>query len=174
MKHMTYLLMLLLFTGCASLNDSLTPSMSVMKDDFDGSIVVRQSPVSSSSGMSEGWHTLGFEWNQKSPDIIFITAGTNGTVNITDVEFNADGKIISDIKMASIITEYGKWSTRRFSMPWSDFLKIANAKSVKMKVVKLNSYTVSSFGSANSGAVVNTKIPPFVEKVRELRTGVTK
>lgn len=174
MRKIYLFLIILVFPGCASLNDSLTPSMSVMKDDFDGSIVIRQSPVSAASGMSEGWHTLGFEWNQKSPDIIYITAGVNGTVNITDVEFNADGTLISDIKTASTLTEYGKWSTRRFAMPWSDFLKITNAKSVKMKVVQINNYTVSSFGSVNPGAVVNSKIPPFVAKVEELRSGAGK
>jgi len=169
MKMVIYLLVALVFSGCASMNDSLTPSMSVVKDDFDGSIIVRQAPVSAASSMSEGWHTLGFEWNQKTPDIIYITAGTNGTVNITDVEFNADGNIISNIKTASTLTEYGKWSTRRFSMSWNDFLKITNAKSVKMKVVQINDYTVSSFGPENSGAIVNTKIPPFLKKVQELR-----
>jgi len=174
MRKISIFLVFLVFSGCASLNDSITPSMSVMKDDFDGSIVVRQSPVSAASGMSEGWHTLGFEWDQKSPDIIYITAGTNGTVNITDVKFNADGTIISDIKTASTLTEYGKWSTRRFAMSWSDFLKVANANSVKMKVVQINNYTVSSFGSANSGAVINSKIPPFVAKVKELRSGSGK
>ncbi len=169
MKIIIYLIVAMVFFGCASINDSLTPSMSVVKDDFDGSIIVRQSPVSATSSMSEGWHTLGFEWNQKTSDIIYITAGTNGTVNITDVEFNADGNIISNIKTASTLTEYGKWSTRRFSMPWDDFLKITNAKSVKMKVVQINNYTVSSFGPANSGAIVNKKISPFLKKVQELR-----
>jgi hypothetical protein len=53
--------------------------MSLVKDDFDGSIIVRQTPVSASSSMSEAWHTLGFSWNQKTPNIIYITAGTVGT-----------------------------------------------------------------------------------------------
>lgn len=174
MKLFSYILVVLMFAGCASVNDSLTPPMSVNKDDFDGSIIVRQSPVSAASSISEGWHTLGFEWNQNSPNTIFITAGTNGSVNITDVQFNVDGKIISNIKTASTLTEYDKWSTRRFSMSWSDFLEIANAKSVKMKVVQINSYTVSSFGPEHSGAVVNAKIPPFIKKVQELLSGASQ
>jgi hypothetical protein len=58
---------------------------------------------------------------------------------------------------------------RRFAMSWQDFLKIANAKSVKMKLVRLDEYTVSSFGPEHP-AVVNTRVAPFVEKVRELRS----
>ncbi len=170
MKRSVLVLAVLLVAGCATMNDAMTPSLSVIKDDFDGSLVLRQSPVSSSSSLGEGWHTLGFEWNQKNPDTVFITAGTNGIVNITDVAFNADGQVISSIKPASTITEYGQWSTRRFSMSWEDFLKIATAKSVKMKVVRINDYTVSSFGPEHSGAIVNTKIQPFVDKVRELRS----
>jgi hypothetical protein len=169
-----WILAISLVAGCATMNDALMPSLSVIKDDFNGSTIVRQYPVSSSSSLSEGWHTLGFEWIQKTPDTIFITAGTNGIVNITDVAFNADGQVISSIKPASTITEYGQWSTRRFAMSWEDFLKVANAKSVKMKVVRINDYTVSSFGFDHSEAIVNTKIPPFVEKVRELRSGVEK
>ena len=174
MRIFAFILTLSLVSGCATMNDAMTPSLAEFKDDFDGSMVVRQSPVSSSSSLSEGWHTLGFEWNQKTPDIIFITAGTNGIVNITDVVFNADGQIISSIKPASTITEYGQWSTRRFAMSWENFLKVANAKSVKMKVARINDYTVSSFGPNHSKAIVNTKIPPFVEKVRGLRSGVGK
>jgi len=170
MRNIVLMLVAVLVAGCASMNDAMTPSISITKDDFDGSLIVRQPPVSSSSSLSEGWHTLGFEWNQKNPDTIFITAGTNGTVNITDVAFNADGQVISSIKPASTITEYGQWSTRRFSMSWEDFLKVASAKSVKMKVVRINDYTVSSFGPEHSGAIVNTKIQPFVEKVVELKS----
>jgi hypothetical protein len=160
----------LVTAGCASVRDSLTPSASVMKDDFDGATIVRQSPVSASGNISEGWHTLGFEWNQKTPDTVYIVAGTNGRVNVTEVAFNADGKVISQIQPASALTEYGSWSTRRFAMSWQDFLAIANAKSVKMRLVRINDYTVSSFGPDYPNALVNAKIPPFVTKVQELRS----
>jgi len=164
------LLGVLLSSGCASVNDAMTPSLSVFKDDFDGSTIVRQSPVSSSSSLSEGWHTLGFEWNQKTPDTVFITAGTNGITNVTDVAFNVDGQVISNIKPVSTITEYGSWSTRRFHMPLEDFLKVANGKSVKMKLTRNNDYSVSSFGTEVSGAVVSSKLPPFVGKLKELQS----
>jgi hypothetical protein len=146
------------------------PSLSVIKDEFDGSTIVQQDAVSSSSSYAEGWHTLGFEWHQKTPDIVFVTAGTNSVAAITDLAFNADGELISRIKPDSAITDYGSLSTRRFAMTWQDFLKIANAKSVKMKLVRINDYTVSSFGTENSGAVVNSTIAPFVAKVLELRS----
>ena len=146
------------------------PSLSVLKDEFDGSTIVQQEAVSSSSSYAEGWHTLGFEWREKTPDLVFVTAGTNSLAAITDLAFNADGELISRIKPDSAITDYGSVSTRRFVMTWQDFLKIANAKSVKMKLVRVNDYTVSSFGAEHSGAVVNSTIAPFVVKVSELRS----
>jgi len=157
-------------TDVSLMDDSVTPSLSVIKDEFDGSTIVQQDAVSSSSSLAEGWHTLGFEWHQKTPDIVFVTAGANWIVTITDLAFNADGELISRIRPASATTEYGSLSTRRFAMAWQDFLKIANAKSVKMKLVRINDYTVSSFGADHSAAVVNTRIAPFVAKVLELRS----
>jgi hypothetical protein len=162
----------LALSGCMALpgmEGGSTPSPSVIQDEFDGSTIVRQEVVNSSSSVAEGWHALGFEWRQKTPEIVFITAGTNGTATITDLAFNADGEIINRIKPSTASTDYGWVSTRQFTMSWQDFLKITSAKSVKMKVIHLNDYTVSSFGPAHSGTVVNSRIAPFVEKVRELR-----
>lgn len=146
------------------------PSLSVTTDEFDGSTVVQQGAVSSSSSHGEGWHTLGFEWHQKTPEIVFVTAGTNSVATITDLAFNADGVLISRITPASALTDYGSLSERRFAMTWQDFLKIANAKTVKMKLVRINDSTVSSFGTEHPGAVVNSTIAPFVAKVSELRS----
>ncbi len=174
----------LALAGCAPtpvdatlIKDSATPSLSVIKDEFNGSTVVQQEAVRSSSSLSEGWHALGFEWHQKTPEIVFVTAGANWSVTITDLAFNADGEVISGIRPVRASPEYrsrehGSWSTRRFAMSWQDFLKIANAKSVKMKLVRVDDYTVSSFGPDHPGAVVNARIAPFVAKVRELRSGV--
>ena len=177
MKAGVVALLELALVGCAAvptdaslLEDSAIPSLPVTKDEFDGSAIVQQVPVSSSSSLAEGWHALGFEWHQKTPEIIFITAGAIGSVTLTDLAFNADGELISRIRPASAGTEYGSSSTRRFAMSWQDFLKIANAKSVKMKLVRLDEYTVSSFGPEHPEAVVNARIAPFVEKVRELRS----
>lgn len=172
-QHALCFATIVLIAGCGAtgtaLNDAMSPSMQIFKDDFDGATIVRQEPVSAADGPSEAWHTLGFEWSQKTPDLIYITVGVHGVANITEVAFNADGQILENIKTASAHTEYGKWSTRRFVMPWPLFLAVANAKSVKMKVVRLNDYGVSSFGPNHSWAIVNSKIPPFVGKVHELR-----
>ncbi len=159
----------MLLVGCANMNDAMTPSLRAQSDPFDGSTIISQAPVSAASSMSEGWHTMGFEWNQKYPDVVFLEVGTNGITNVTGVAFNVDGKIIENIKEASVLTKYGSWSTRRLVMPINDFVKVAQGQDVKMKLMQIDTYSVSSFGSSNSGAVVNSKFPPFLNKLRELK-----
>src|SRR5690606_34339929 len=107
-------------------------------------------------------------------DTAFITVGTDGITNVTEVAFNVDGELVSSVETASAITKYGGGSTRRFQMPLTDFFKVASGKVVKMKVVRINDYSVSSFGSEVSGAIVNSKFAPFVAKVRELKGIVSK
>lgn len=158
---------LFLISGCANFNDAMTPSLAVKTDQFDGSVIIVQPPISASSSLSEGWHTLGFEWNQKFPDEIFITVGVSDIDNVMGVKFNVDGKVITNIKDASTLTKYGDWSTRRFVMPISDFVKVAQGRDVKMKVMQIDTYSVSSFGSINSGAIVNAKFAPFIQKLKE-------
>jgi len=148
------------------------PPLSVVRDEFDGSVIVQQDAVSSSSSYSEGWHTLGFEWHQKTPEIVFVTAGTNSVSTITDLAFNADGELITRIRPASALTDYGSLTTRRFAMTWQDFVKIADAKTVKMKLVRISDSTVSSFGTEHPGAVVSSRLAPFVAKVLEVRSSV--
>ena len=167
MKKLMLLLIVTLLAGCASVNDSLTPALTAKKDPFDGALVVYQAPVSAASSMSEGWNTLGFEWNQKYPDVVFLEVGTNGVTNVTGVAFNVDGRIIENIKEASLLTKYGSWSTRRLAIPIQDFLVVSQGKDVKMKVYQIDVYTVSSFGLSHPGAVVNKKIPPFLQKLKE-------
>ena len=162
------IVLMLLAAGCAGVNDSLTPSMRVMKDNFDGATIVYQPDVGSASSISEPFHTLGFEWVSRTPEIVYVTAGVTGVKNIYGLAFNADGKVIDRIDTASQQTEYGQRSTRRFGMTWSDFLTVASGKDVKMRVSMGNTYSVSSFGSSTS-ATVNPKFAPFVDKVRELR-----
>ncbi|MEZ9571874.1 hypothetical protein AB4249_00330 [Vibrio sp. 10N.261.55.F4] len=156
-----------LISGCAGFNDKMTPSVSIHQDQFDGSLRIEQPPVSASSSLSEGWHTLGFQWNQKFPNVVFLEVGVSGITNVMGVAFNVDGQIIENVKEASKLTKYGDWSTRRLVMPLSDFVKVSQGKDVKMKVIQIDTYSVSSFGSANSGAVVNTKFAPFVQKLKE-------
>lgn len=169
MSRKIVLLAVLLFavSGCASFNNAMTPSLSVQQDQFDGSLIITQPPVSSASGLSEGWHTLGFQWSNKFPNVVFLEVGVSGITNVMGVAFNVDGQIIENIKEASALTKYGDWSTRRLVMPISDFLKVAQGNDVKMKVMQIDTYSVSSFGSANSGAIVNKKFGPFIQKLKE-------
>lgn len=162
-RHLGALLALLL-SACASMNDALHPSTQVLKDDFDGSLVVRQQPVSAANGMREPWHTLGFEWSQKHPDTVYLTVAANGTGNISEVAFNVDGRIYDNLKVVNA-------ASGRFAMSWNTFLALAEAGSVKMKVERLDQYTVSSFGPKHPGAAVNSRLPTFVTTVREVRAG---
>ncbi|WP_040552439.1 hypothetical protein [Rheinheimera nanhaiensis] len=155
------------FFGCVGINDTMTPSLSVQKDQFDGSLIINQPSVSASSSLTESWHTLGFQWNQKYPKVVFLEVGVQGVKNVTGVAFNVDGEVIENIKEASSLTAYGDWSTRRLVMPVSDFVKVAMGRDVKMKVTQIDTYTVSSFGLDRSGAIVNSKFPPFIQKLRE-------
>lgn len=152
-----------LIGACASLNDS-TPAVMVVKDDFDDTVIVRQAPVSSADSGGDAWHKLGFEWNQKKPDLVVITVGTRGVVNINGIAFKADGDRVDRIAAASALTEYGEWSSRRFVMNKEDFIKVAAANEVKMTVVLNDKYTVSTFGK-ESAAAVGSKFGPFLKKV---------
>jgi len=158
------LLLVCFINGCASINQSLTPGTKIVKSDFDNSIDVVQEPVSAASSLSEAWHTLGFRWNSKAPDIVFVTAGAHGVTNITGLSFNIDGKIV-DLEPASTLTNYDKWSTRQFKMDLPTFRKMAAAKDVKMKVVMIDTYSVSSFGQSEPDAVVSGKFSEFLSEV---------
>ena len=167
MKTLLSLILLtsiLLIIGCASLNQGLTPGAKTIVSDFDNSIEVIQKPVSSASSLSEAWHTLGFLWSSKSPDVVFLTAGTKGTLNITGLSFNIDGDIIS-VETASTLTDYDQWSTRQFMMPMEKFRKLAAAKIVKMKITMIDKYSVSSFGQTKPNAVVSGKFADFLRQV---------
>lgn len=176
---MTYLRVLatavvLFIAGCAQFNDVMTPGLGVIEDKFDGSAIVRQPPVSSSSTLAGAWTQLGFEWVQRTPDLVFVTVGVADIANVTGVAFNADGVFIENAADASVLTDlefYGRggWSFRRFSLPLDNFITVATANDVKMRVVMIDKYVVSSFGPANSGAIVNTKFAPFLAEVESRR-----
>ncbi len=182
MKALSALVIAGALAGCAgsdfgnSMNDALTPSASVMKDDFDGSVIVRQRPVGATSSFTEPMYQLGFDWTQKTPDRAYFTVGMAGIQSVTGLAFNADGKVIEAVD-ASHTTDFDTRGTyamttsiRRFSVPWSDFVAIAKARSVKMKVSRVNDYGVSSFGPDNPNAVVNVKFAPFIEQVEKIRS----
>ncbi|MGR5323405.1 hypothetical protein ACP3VW_05890 [Vibrio sp. DNB22_17_1] len=159
----------LFLTACASMNDALTPSVKVETDPFDNSVHVYQSPVSASSSMSEAWHTMGFDWKSSQPNTVYVTAGLNSIVNISNIEFNADGKFFKDVQQASAHTEYGDWSTRRFKMTLHDFEELSNANDVRFKIETLNTYSVSSFGKSNTNALVNAKFKPFLTAIYDAK-----
>ena len=169
----------LIASGCASMNDAMTPSAHIQKDEFDGSTIITQAPVSAAGSLSDAWNTMGFDWSSKTPDTVYVTIGVQGVSNISGVKFNADGAIIETAKPASVGTDYANatigmamngigdktTSTRRFAMPLSDFKTIATANDVRMRVEMINTYNVSKFGKANKNAIVNTKFGPFLKKI---------
>ena len=171
-----YVFVVLLVGGCAGFNDAMTPGVEVIQDQYYGTAIVRQEPVSAAQSLSEAWHTLGFEWVQKTPDRIYITAGIEGVRHLTGVEFKADDRVIGNIRPAAVMTEldyYGvdlpTWSGRRFVMSWADFQVIATAQTVLMRLDHVDKYSVSSFGQSHPSAIVTAKFGPFLAKVRELR-----
>ena len=103
-KLITALFFSLMLASCASMNDSLTPSLEVTKDPFDSTTTLSQKPVSS-SGVSEDWHTLGFTWSESTPDVVYLTVGTQGIDNVSGVQFMVDGKLIKSANTASVGTK---------------------------------------------------------------------
>ncbi len=156
-----------MMSGCQSINSAMTPSSRVSTDPFDGTTTVTQPPVSAAASLTEDWHTLGFEWTARTPNQVFLTPGVQGIDNIFGLEFNVAGRMIS-ASSASLTTDYADWSTRRFVVSYQDFVTIATAPIVKMKVSGANSYGVSSFGTGTS-ALVSKKLPTFLQQVQAAR-----
>lgn len=150
--------------GCASMGGALTPSAKVVVDEYDGSTAVQQAPVNAGMG-----YALGFDWSSRTPDTVFVSVRVFFEyVSITDVWFNADGIKIESAQAVDNVThfEHGEQtSTRRFSMPMADFVVVARAQDVRMRVGKRNEYSVTKFGPANGPLIVNTKFGPFLEKI---------
>jgi hypothetical protein len=167
MRAFIILIMATVMSGCASMNAAMTPGVKVTNDPYDGSKTVTQKPVSASSSLSKSWHTLGFVWTAKHPDTVVLIVGVNGIDNISDVDFMVDGKELTSIDTASSLTDYGDWSNRTFRIDLSEFKQLANADDVRMKVSRIDEYSVSTFGAANTGAIVNSKFPPFLEALAE-------
>jgi hypothetical protein len=163
--------------SCATMDDAAVADGSpiVVKDDYDGSTIVRQPLVSAGAGDWADWTMLGFEWRSKFPNVVVLTAGTKGVVRIVDVAFEIDGEPMERVRAVSELTDYGddsapvRWSTRRFEVGWEEFLTIAGAKSVRMRVIGPNEAAATSFGSAHPGALVNARLGPFVRAVRKQR-----
>lgn len=163
-----FILIPMLLGSCQDINSAMTPASKVTTDNFDGSRIISQDPVSSSASLTEDWHTLGFDYTSKSPDKVFVTAGVQGINNVFGLDFNVGGRMIH-AQEASLTTEYSAWSSRRFYVSYKDFILIATAPSVKMKVSGTNKYGVSSFGTSTD-ALVNKKFPPFLQKLQSARS----
>ena len=173
MKRIFALAAALALTGCAGFNDAMTSSLEVRQDDFDNSIVVVQQPIGSGSDLSAGWTQLGFWWRNTNPEEVLITVGVAGIESVRGVAFRVDGRLIDSASPTSGVTDFNlnpflSWSFGYFVMPTGDFMALADASDVRMKVLLINGAVTSSFGPANPGAVVNPKLPAFADKVREL------
>lgn len=171
MKAIITLLLASAITACASFNDAMTPGVEVTTDQFNGARVVVQEPVSAASGMSDAYHMLGFRWDSNDPEVYLLTVTIDGIHNISGLEFNIDGDLVTNIKMFDRFTDrdlsvkYGSSSYKRFSVDRATFEKIAGGRDVKMKVIRGNDYTVSAFGSDHEYAIVNKKFIPFLDSV---------
>lgn len=176
MKNLITPVLAMLFT-LSSCGNLMFP-MQVMKDDFDGATIVRQPPVVASRPTLTNDDTpqsLGFEWSSKTPDRIFITTALFEIQNIENVEFIADDQSIQGINPASTMTQFdtqkAESSSRRFSMPIGEFRKIAAARIVKMKITRINTYSVSRFGQDYPNVMVTDRFAPFLAKVDQIISG---
>jgi len=178
MKKLIFIIAVVVMAGCAGMNDAMTPSAHVQKDDFDGATIITQEPVNASN-ITDDWHLLGFDWTSRTPDSVYITVGVYGVSNISGVKFNVDGNIIDSTRPASTGTDYANatagmvmsgtggdtWSKRRFVMPLPDFRLLAAGSDTRIRVERINKYSVSKIGPSNGNAVVNVKFKPFLEKI---------
>ena len=174
--RLLFTILLLIFVGCASMNDSLTPNAKMIKSDFDNSIEISQDNVSAASSINEGWHVLGLFWTNRNKDSVILNVGRNGTTIIDGVAFNIDGEIIS-LKPIDVLTDYSfnpnmNWSYKRFQISMKNFLKLAKADTVKMKVEGVSTYTVSTFGKKHLGAVISNKFPNFLSLLEKNGVGI--
>jgi hypothetical protein len=177
MKRLIIIAAMLVMSGCgnmgAAMNDAMFPNTSVRTNDFDNSTIAHQPPVVASRPTLTSDDTaqmLGFEWVSSTPDIIYITAGIDGILNIYTVDLLADDQNIQGISLASNSTEFQKGgSSRRFAMPLDEFRKIVSARIVKMKITRNNDYSVSRFGQEYPDVAVTGKITKFMAKVDDLR-----
>lgn len=174
MKHIlaVTVLGLLFASGCATISDEVAPTAFTSNDGNGVKWMARQPPVSSSSNLSEGQHGLGFTWfaGQKFVSIepVVFTLGS-GQISrfISEVSFDADGSIITALKEQDTKGE-GK---NLFRISMDDFMKIATAQNVQMKLTRTGIQTTSTFGAELRGtrAVVNERFPAFIEMIQDIQ-----
>lgn len=155
-------------TGCAQMNNAITPSVDVAQDEFTGATVVTQDVVSATDSMTDGWNLLGFIWNSYRPDYVYINAGvTDSPVNIKDTKFKVGNDFIQCKKTDQIFTSFQKTgSIKQCYMPLSDFKRIATADKVMLRIETGDGMSTSSFG-AGSSATVSSKFVPFLAAIEE-------
>lgn len=84
-------------SGCAAFNDMMTPSLTVTDDPFDNAVVIAQEPVPATSSLSDQPNLLGFHWKSLAPNLVVFTVSIPGSIDITDLQFNADGQRIKGL-----------------------------------------------------------------------------
>ena len=163
--------------GCAA-NDALTPSSSLKVDDFDGTKMIYQPPVSAAASMMEGWNMLGMSWSERLPnEVILIAGASNAAISIKDAMFNVDGTIITAKPTGDLTSrEYfdsfklPPQSTKPFIISLEDFVLLANAKTVKMRITTYKGESsTSTFGSDHPNAIVQTKLQKFLANLKEAK-----
>jgi hypothetical protein len=160
----------LTIAGCASVGDALTPSSTIM--DLGSAKLVSQqvAPVSSTAN-----HGLGFMWATTTPDTVIIEAKVHSSIGgylgskPTDVVFDADGKTITCASKQNKI-EGGIESTV-FSVSMDEFLAIANAKIVTMRITQYDKNTESKFGTEIPESFIGSRFQEFLTKIHEVRDG---
>jgi hypothetical protein len=172
--------LVVLTAGCASFNNAMTPSAKVSDDGFYGNKVVIQPPVGAAGRLSDsGWFLLGMRWNSGEPDTIVFTARVTSRMdNLEALEFRADGEFIratglnpssrhdSDVTVVGSAVTATQQSERDFSFSYDDFLRVVGGDEVKAKLTNLGGeYGVATFGKKYSGAVLTTKLEPFLALV---------
>ena len=135
--------------------------------------MVRQPPVDTASSLSrESLHLLGFAWFAARPDAVSIecavlSAGRFTTSFISEVSFDADGRTVASVNAESEQTDAAQ--SLRISM--EDFVRIARAKKVLMKVTRFGTHTISVFGTEVPGAAINQRFTPFLAAIQEIQSG---
>jgi hypothetical protein len=165
---------LLCVSGCVSVGDALSPSASIIRDDNGSKVAVWQPPVGSYSSPSDDQHGLGFWWSRTNPDVVTLEAtvcslagavkNDCGSSFVNDVSFDADGQSISTLAETKTTG-----AAQKFRISRGDFVRIASAKKVLMKVHRRGEQTISTFGTEFPGALVNNRFPPFLAMIQEIQ-----
>ncbi len=173
------ILITIIISGCASLNDAMTPGLQVSESDFDGTKFISQPVVGAnrpSLSTSDARNQLGFNWESKTPNEIYLTVGVAGDIaNVQAAEFIADEIPITAGQPIDILTTFkttkyfGTNSSNRFKITLADFKKIAAAHIVKYRITANGKEYTSRFGKEYPFVPASGKFEPFLNKLTELK-----